>query len=75
MKVQDLIESKKWPVSDQEIIKFFSYYDGKDPDSDDDAETLAAEEWSDKFTDEQVDSGEFDEFVEYAVGVGAKHFS
>ena len=59
--------AKQWPVSDQAIQKFWSYYAGKQ--TDDDLRTLAAEEWSDKFTDEQIDSGEFDEFIDHAADV------
>jgi len=71
--LKELNEGRKWTtpagvnITDEEIEKFWSYYE---PDmSDDDKRTLASEEWSDKFTDEQVDSGEFDEFIEHALNV------
>ncbi len=60
---QFLIESQ-WPVSDVELEKFFSYY-GPGLNAEEIGE-LTHEEWSDRFTDEQIDEGMLDEFMAYA---------
>ena len=64
MKLEELNEAaKKWPVSDIEIDKVNEYVGKASPSK---YHEMANEQWSDKFTDEQIDSGEFDTFIEYA---------
>lgn len=63
MKIQDLLEDKKWTISDIEIDKVNDYVEVS---SSDEYHTMANEQWSDKFTYDDFDSGKFDEFIEYA---------
>jgi hypothetical protein len=61
--LKELMEGMNWPVSDIVIDKVNDYID---VESEDEYFEMANEQWSDSFTDEQVDKGIFDEFIEYA---------
>ena len=61
--IKHLYEASNWPVSDVEIDKTNEYVGKTSPQG---YHVMANEQWSDKFTDEQIDRGEFDKFVEYA---------
>jgi hypothetical protein len=63
-KNKQMNESSSWPVSDPVIETFWEYYE--DGMSDDDQREIAGEEWSDKFTDNQIDDGTFDQFIDHA---------
>lgn len=60
----DKFAVSSWPVTDAEVERFWEYYES-DMDDDEQRE-LASEEWSDKFTEDQIDDGTFDEFIDHA---------